>query len=44
MSIATDVARAILAHHEELEASLDSRVDAVLAAAPVNLSSLRLPN
>lgn len=33
MSTATDVARAILAHHEELEASLSSRVDAVLTAA-----------
>jgi uncharacterized protein (DUF2249 family) len=33
MSTATDVARAILAHHEELEASLSSRVEAVLTAA-----------
>jgi hypothetical protein len=33
MSTATDVARAILAHHEELEAGVSSRVDAVLTAA-----------
>jgi uncharacterized protein (DUF2249 family) len=33
MSTASDVARAIVGHHEELEASLSSRVEGVLTAA-----------